>query len=125
MRSTLAVLLLAALPAPAAAADPVVTPVDLSNFSFAPAALQLRAGVPTLLRLSNSSGGGHNFTAPAFFAAARIDPRSAALVRKGRVEVPRKSTVEVLLTPAAGSYPLRCTHTLHATFGMKGSITVR
>lgn len=110
----------AALPAQGA----VVT-VQLSNFSFAPNSIELRAGAPTTLHLRNSSHGGHNFSAPQFFAAARIDPRSAAYVRNGAVEVPGGGAVNVTLVPAAGSYRLKCTHTLHSSFGMKGTIVSR
>ena len=99
--------------------------VELSNFKFRPAAVQLQAMVPVTLHLVNASGGGHNFTAPKFFEAARIDPRSAALIRNGRVEVPARSSVDVSLTPAAGQYALKCSHTLHPTFGMTGTIVVR
>jgi plastocyanin len=108
----------------AAYAQPAVVTIELSNFSFAPNSVQLRAGAPTTLHLQNASRGGHNFSAPEFFAAARIDPRSAAIVRNGTVEVPAHGTVNVTLVPAAGSYRLKCTHTLHSTFGMKGKILV-
>ena len=43
----------------------------------------------------------------------------------GTVDVPKHSAVDVELTPAAGQYPLKCSHMLHSTFGMKGSILVR
>jgi len=102
-----------------------IVPITMTNFSFAPSALQLHAGTPVILRLRNDAGGGHNFSAPAFFAAARVEPASAGFVRDGHVEVKSHSTVDVALTPAAGQYPVKCTHTLHAAFGMKGSITVR
>jgi uncharacterized cupredoxin-like copper-binding protein len=110
--------------APASAA-PAVTNVDLANFSFAPNAIQLQAGVPTVLHLRNIANGGHSFTAPEFFAHARIQPQSAALVQKGKVEVPGRSAVDIALTPAAGQYPLKCSHPFHAGFGMKGTIVVR
>src|SRR4051812_6340257 len=93
------------------AAQPAIVTVQLVNFSFTPAQLALRAGTPTVLQLRNNSNGGHNFSAPAFFAAARVDPASAALVRGGKVEIPGHSTVQVALTPAAGQYPLKCSHT--------------
>ena len=106
-------------------AQPAVVTVRLSNFSFTPNSIQLGAGAPATLILQNASHGGHNFSAPEFFAAARIDPKSAALVRNGTVEVPGGGAVNVSLVPAAGSYRLKCTHTLHSTFGMKGTILVR
>ena len=58
------------------------------------------------------------------FAAARIEPADAALVEDGEIEVPGKSTRTVHLVPAAGTYRLTCTHTLHALLGMRGSIVV-
>jgi uncharacterized cupredoxin-like copper-binding protein len=121
----IAFIFLAAISLTPAAAAPAVTGVNLANFSFTPMTIQLRAGVPTVLRLHNASGGGHNFSAPQFFAASQIQPQSAALVRKGKVEVPGGATVDIALTPRAGQYPLKCSHPFHATFGMKGTIIVR
>ena len=120
-----AIALAAAAPAASQAQQPATVSVTLSNFSFNPAEIQLRGGVPTVLHLVNTASGGHNFTAPEFFAAAKIAPASQALVREGKVEVPKHSALDVTLTPAAGQYSLKCTHTLHSTFGMKGTITVR
>jgi plastocyanin len=97
----------------------------MENFKFEPNAVQLRAGVPTLLHLVNNAGGGHNFTAPQFFAAAKVAPASQPLIHDGKVEVAKHSAVDIELTPAAGQYPLKCSHTLHAAFGMTGSIVVR
>ncbi len=111
--------------APAGAASPAVASVNLANFSFTPKTVTLQAGVPTVLRLRNLSGGGHSFSAPEFFAASRVQPESAALVQKGRVEVPANSSVDVDVIPAAGQYPLKCSHPLHAAFGMTGAIVVR
>jgi plastocyanin len=109
----------------AAPAQPVAVSIELSNFKFAPNPIQLRAGAPITLHLQNTASGGHSFSAPAFFAAARIEPRSAALVHDGMVDVPANRAVDVALVPAAGSYKLKCTHTFHSTFGMKGTIVVR
>lgn len=105
--------------------QPATVTVAMSNFKFEPSALQLRAGVPTVLHLVNTAGGGHSFTAPRFFAAARVAPASQPLIHDGMVEVPKHSAVDVELVPAAGQYPLKCSHTLHSAFGMKGTITVR
>lgn len=108
----------------AAHAQPAVVTVQLSNFLFTPNSIQLRAGSQTTLRLQSASRGGHNFSAPEFFAAAKIDPGSAAYVRNGAVEVPGRGAVNITLVPAAGTYRLKCTHTLHSAFGMKGRIQV-
>jgi plastocyanin len=98
--------------------------VELSSFDFTPRELHLRAGQRVALVLTNVASGGHDFAAPAFFAAARVDPADAALVAHGEVDVPGKSTRTIHLVPAAGSYKLTCTHTMHALLGMKGRIVV-
>lgn len=103
---------------------PSTVTVSLSNFSFTPETIQLEAGVPVVLRLENRSNGGHNFSAPQFFAAATLDPRSASLVQRGAVEIPGGGVRDVAVIPAAGRYPLKCTHTFHPMFGMKGTIVV-
>jgi len=118
MRAFLPAILLAAS-APAAAQQTVE--VRLSSFDFAPSTITLAAGQPVVLHLVNSGSGGHNFAAPEFFAAA--DGVSGP-VRDGIVEVPGHRSVDVRLTPARGTYRLRCTHTLHSTFGMRGTIVV-
>lgn len=111
-----------AITAPLPAQPARIVTVELSSFDFAPRAISLRAGEPVTLRLTNRSGGGHNFSAPALFAAAR---NLSGPVRDGTVEVGSRQTVEVRLIPAAGSYRLRCTHQLHSTLGMRGRIVVR
>lgn len=115
---------LLALPLPVLAQDspaPQTVEVRLSSFAFEPRELRLAAGRPVVLRLTNTGGGGHNFSAPQFFAAAT---GVSGPVEDGEVEVAGHQTVEVRLTPARGRYRLRCTHTLHSTFGMRGTITV-
>ncbi len=120
--------LLASLLAVPAAAPPQnaarTVDVQLTSFDFAPREIRLRAGVPVILRLTNPGGGGHNFSAPAFFSAAAIAPGHNAVIRDGAIEVPSRQTVTVRLTPARGNYRLRCTHTLHTAFGMRGRIIV-
>lgn len=98
--------------------------VELSSFGFAPRELHLHAGQPYTLVLTNTASGGHDFSAPEFFAAARVQPGDAALIEDGEIEVPARSTRTVHLIPAAGSYKLTCTHTAHALLGMKGRIIV-
>jgi len=96
--------------------------VKLSSFDFTPAALHLKSGEPILLHLVNTGSGGHNFTAPEFFAAAS---GVSGPVRKGTVEVSGHQAVDVRLTPSHGAYHLRCSHTFHSTFGMHGEIDVQ
>jgi uncharacterized cupredoxin-like copper-binding protein len=107
-----------------AAQGPAEQRVELSNFDFTPKELHLRAGQPVVLVLANLASGGHDFSAPEFFAAARIEPADAALIDRGEIQVPAKSTRTIHLVPAAGTYKLSCTHTMHAMFGMKGTIVV-
>lgn len=123
MRAALFALLLfapASLPAQEAP-DPRVVEVRLSNFDFSPSEIHLPAGRPVLLRLVNTGGGGHNFSAPQFFAAAT---GVSGPVHRGTVEVPGQESVDIRLTPARGTYRLKCTHTLHSAFGMNGEIRV-
>ena len=98
--------------------------VQLSSFDFAPRELHLRAGQPVALVRTNAASGGHDFSAPEFFAAARVQPGDAAMIEDGEIDVPGHSTRTVHLVPAAGSYKLTCTHTMHALLGMKGRIVV-
>ena len=108
----------------AATAQPASVAVQLTSFKFAPASIHLKAAQPVTLHLQNESGSGHNFSAPQFFAHASVDPRSAPLIHNGTVELKGHQNVDLSLTPAAGTYPLKCSHSLHAAFGMKGTITV-
>jgi plastocyanin len=99
--------------------------VDLSSFKFTPAKVELRAGQPQILRLVNTSSGGHNFSAREFFAAADIAPQDAGLVKKGGVEVEGGQAVTIHLVPKAGQYDLKCTHFAHSMMGMTGVIVVQ
>ena len=97
--------------------------VVLRSFAFTPQTLRLRAGVPVRLTLRDIKGS-HNFSAPAFFAAARVAPEDRGKLAKGKVELDRGEAVTIRLVPAAGAYKLTCTHFLHPSFGMKGTIVV-
>jgi len=95
--------------------------VQLKNFDFVPRTINLHAGQSVTLHLVNTAHGGHNFAAPEFFAAAT---HVSGPVSHGAVEVHGGQSVDVTLTPARGTYRLRCTHTMHTAFGMTGSIVV-
>lgn len=98
--------------------------VKLSNFSFRPKIIRLRAGRPVILHLSNTSSAGHDFTTRQFFAAATLRPQDRADVQGGSVEVGKRRNVDVALVPRAGRYPLKCGHAFHKAFGMSGEIIV-
>lgn len=103
-----------------------VVEVQLSNFKFTPGTILLDHGRAYVLRLHNRAGGGHDFTARDFFAAATIAAGDRRWVNNGEVEVPPGQVREIRLTaPAAGRYKLKCTHTFHKTLGMSGAIIVR
>ena len=116
---------LAAAPAQSQPA-PQQIDVSLTSYAFTPATLNLKAGTPYRLHLTNNASKGHDFSAPEFFAASTIDPADAAKVDKGEIEVDEGQSVDVTVTPMrAGSYPLACTHFMHSMMGMKGEIVVQ
>jgi uncharacterized cupredoxin-like copper-binding protein len=98
--------------------------VRLANFSFTPKVIHLKAGQPIVLHLVNTASGGHDFTAPRFFAAATMRPQDRGLVEEGSVEFRGHQTRDVAVVPKAGRYPLKCGHSFHKTFGMSGEIVV-
>jgi plastocyanin len=98
--------------------------VTLRSFSFAPNMLRLEAGVPVRLILTDAKGS-HNFSAPQFFAAARIIPEDRAKLANGKVELGAGESVTLRLVPGAGTFKFTCTHLLHTSFGMKGRIIVQ
>ena len=110
-------------PAAAVAQPAERVDVTLASFKFAPATIRLHHGQRYVLRLTNSAGSGHDFAAETFFAAAQLEPDSP--VRKGAIEVDGGEAKSVAFTaPAAGRYPVHCTHFMHGALGMKGEIVV-
>jgi plastocyanin len=108
---------------PAGSAGKTVA-VVLTNFSFSPDHITLRVGVPIRLRLVNQSTGGHDFSAPGFFASSSFPPGSKA-PPGGKIEVDTQQAAEIALTPLMpGTYPVECTHFLHSLFGMTATIEV-
>jgi plastocyanin len=117
-------LILAAPASIPAQTAPRTVDVRLSSFDYTPEAIHLRAGQPVVLRLINTGRGGHNFSAPQFFAAANVAAGQNVAISEGTIEVPSRQTVAIRLTPARGTYRLRCTHRFHSTLGMRGQIIV-
>lgn len=100
--------------------------VKLSSFQFDPAIVTLRQGRAYVLRLENTSSGGHDFAAKEFFGAARIQEGDRAKAAGGKIRLDGGKSVEIhLIAPGAGTYKVRCTHFLHAGFGMTGEIVVQ
>lgn len=120
LRSAVAASLMLALNAPTAA-QPAAQTVQLYSFGYTPKAIHLAAGRPVTINFVNTAGAGHNFSAPSFFAAANVTSGSAP---NGVVELGAHQSRAITLTPHAGSYMFRCTHTFHKQFGMSGQILV-
>ena len=119
-RSTLAAALMLTLNTPATA-QPAAQTIQLYSFGYTPKAIHLAVGRPVTLNFVNTAGGGHNFSAPSFFAAANVTSGSAP---GGVVELGGHQSRAITLVPRAGSYKFRCTHTFHKQFGMSGQIVV-
>ena len=116
---------LAALGAPAASAHVQLITVTMSNYAYEPATLDFLAGSDYQLEFVNTSGKGHDFSAPELFAASTIAPEDRAKVKDGSVEVEAGATVDIRFVPnRKGSYKIRCTRFMHATLGMTGTATV-
>ena len=114
--------LLLAAATPATASPYAIQRVDLANFRFMPRQVELVANRPVTLVLLERVHGGHDFTAPEFFASARI---IAGAAPGGKIAMPGRATRSVTLVPRAGTYRLHCSHFLHSSFGMTGTIVVR
>jgi uncharacterized cupredoxin-like copper-binding protein len=100
--------------------------VELSNFKFTPSTVTLEHGVPYRLHLINTSSGGHDFAAKELFAASTIAPEDAAAIKNGEIGLKSGQSADIrLIASRTGSYPFRCTHFMHSTFGMTGTATVR
>ena len=101
--------------------------VSLTSYAFTPSTITLKAGKTYRLHLTNDSKKGHDFTAAEFFAASTVAPADKdKLEEDSEVEVGAGKSVDVTVTPTrAGTYPLKCSHFLHTTFGMTGTIVVQ
>jgi plastocyanin len=116
----------AALMASAAQAQEQVH-ISLTSYAFTPATITLKSGTTYRLHLTNDSTKTHDFTAAEFFAASTVAPEDKGkLEEDSEIEVGAGKSADLTLTPNhAGTYPLTCSHFLHASFGMKGTIVVQ
>ena len=115
----------AALAQSAAADDVPVVQVALTNFAFTPKSLHLKHDMTYRLHFVNNGSSNHNFDSPEFFAAVSVAPQDQAKVNDGKVEVDEGEAVDVTVTPRRpGTYPVRCSHFLHTTFGMTGEAVI-
>jgi uncharacterized cupredoxin-like copper-binding protein len=108
----------------AATPAPVRINVIMVDYSFKPDHLTFQHGVHYRLHLRNRGKETHEFTAPVFFAAAKIDNPEVLNREHSEVVVQPGESKDVILTPGApGAYDLRCGD--HDWAGMVGGITVR
>ena len=105
---------------------PTVINVRLSDYRFTPKEIDLKAGEPYVLHLTNPGGKSHDFSAKAFFQTVSLAPDAARAVRNGSVYLDDGESVDVaLVAQTPGTYEMHCTHFLHSMLGMKGLIVVR
>ena len=104
---------------------PQTVEIDLDSFSFTPQSLHLKRGTPYRLHFVNKASKGHNYDAPQFFAALAVAPDDQAKVAEGKIEVDKGEAVDVkAVADKAGNYPVKCSHFLHASFGMTGEAVI-
>jgi plastocyanin len=104
--------------------SPATITVHLSSFAFTPDRLLLRAGTPVRLHLVNDSSHGHDFSAPALFAASTFLGRT--LPDRGTIELDGDTSADIVFVPRLpGTYKVRCTHFLHSLFGMTAIVVVQ
>jgi uncharacterized cupredoxin-like copper-binding protein len=109
---------------PAAAADARPVTVVTSEYQFAPAKLAFKRGALYRLHLENHGKEQHEFTAPEFFKAVKLQNAEALNADRTEIELPPGTAKDLFFVPQqSGHYPLRCSD--HDWAGMTGSITVK
>ncbi|MBW8743376.1 MAG: cupredoxin domain-containing protein [Sphingomonas sp.] len=109
----------------ATAQTPQALTVEMSNFKFNPSMLRLTHGRPYVLHLVNNASGGHDFVAKEFFASSTIAPEDRAKVKNGEVELSGGESADIhLVANAPGTYKSHCSHFMHSSFGMTGTVVV-
>lgn len=96
--------------------------VLLHPFSYEPRVIRLEAGRPVKLHFVNNGVIRLSFSAPEFFASARVRQRDA--VANGRFELGPGEERTVALVPAAGHYRARSANAFHRLRGMRAEIVV-
>ena len=89
--------------------------------------------MPYRLHFTNTETKDHNFSAPQFFAAGQLAAEDQAKVKGGTVDVAAgQSKVVIHRHHGDSGRPGRitfsfdlCTHFMHSTMGMHGTITVQ
>jgi len=106
-----------------AAPKPVEIDVTMLDYRFVPDHLSFQHGLHYRLHLVNKGKQTHEFTAPVFFASAKIDNPEVLNREHTEIVMQPGDAKDLLLTPGApGTYDLRCSD--HDWDGMVGGITV-
>ena len=107
-----------------AATAPVKVDVIMVDYAFQPNHLLLQRGVHYQLHLENHGKETHEFTAPVFFATAKIDNPQVLNREHTEVLLQPGDKKDLFFTPTKpGTFDLRCAD--HDWYGMVGGITVK
>lgn len=107
-----------------AAPQPIAINVTMIDYKFVPDHLILQQNVSYRLHLENHGKETHEFTAPTFFATAKIDNPNMLNRERSEIVMQPGDVKDVFLTPGKpGTYDLRCSD--HDWNGMIGGITVQ
>ncbi|MGA8820272.1 MAG: cupredoxin domain-containing protein [Xanthobacteraceae bacterium] len=107
-----------------AAPAPVKIDVVMVDYEFRPNHLTFERGVHYQIHLENHGEETHEFTAPVFFATAKIDNPDILNREQAEVLMQPGDKKDLFLTPTKpGTYDLRCAD--HDWYGMVGGITVK
>ena len=120
--------LLLAIGALAGAAAPPSQPVPIGlvmiDYKFVPDHLTFQHDMHYRLHIENRGKETHEFTAPTFFATAKIDNPDVLNHEHTEIVVQPGKSKDLLFTPGKpGAYDLRCAD--HDWTGMVGGITVQ
>lgn len=112
---------LALLASPAAAAPKARATITLTSHRYTPAPIYLAGGVPVRLILTNRAGKTHDFTAQTFFRASRLLNGHAP---GGEVRLKAGRSAVIDLIPVRGTYKVHCGEFGHKMLGMSTMIIV-
>ena len=105
------------------APETVTMDVAMIDYKFVPDHLTFQHDVRYRLHLENHGKDTHEFTAPVFFASARIDNPEILDRQRREIVVQPGESKDLYFTPGnPGTYDLRCSD--HDWDGMVGGITV-
>jgi uncharacterized cupredoxin-like copper-binding protein len=107
----------------AVAPAPIRVDVVMSDYKFVPDRLTFQHDTLYRLHLENHGKETHEFTAPAFFATAKIDNPDVLNRERTEIVMQPGDVKDIFLTPGKpGTYDLRCSD--HDWNGMVGGIKV-